>query len=39
MKGWQAMALCVGTFPPSKDLQPFLECHLEQVSQIISTFS
>ncbi|KAI5078833.1 hypothetical protein GOP47_0006504 [Adiantum capillus-veneris] len=31
-RGWQAMALCVGTFGPSSTFRPFLEAHLQQVA-------
>ncbi|KAH7438490.1 hypothetical protein KP509_04G017100 [Ceratopteris richardii] len=31
-RGWQAMALCVGTFAPSSTFCPSLEAHLKQVA-------
>ncbi|EFJ24419.1 hypothetical protein SELMODRAFT_414494 [Selaginella moellendorffii] len=30
-RGWQAMAVCAGTFPPSEKFRPVLEEHLKQI--------
>ncbi|BBN19186.1 hypothetical protein Mp_8g08530 [Marchantia polymorpha subsp. ruderalis] len=32
VKGWQAMALCCGTFRPSEVFYPYLDAYLEQVA-------